>query len=908
MSTTKYTLLNEAKGCDQGLPVNEIVEHVTFGRIFPIQVGTAGDPFVIPLPVASPALASYVAALKNKSGKGDSSGAHLLSKKWEVEVTPYKPPRQVNITNLEQLLTDRTVAIDGKQLGVNLTQDDMANLLEGNPVRTFAIRTSDQGKEQIDLRATKASAEKMPMTVEMTPEQMLSAVSVGKVFIPGVGEHSIKLEAKHLRQFNATGMAVAKSASAGAPSIVLMKRRTDLIQESSTGTIPPVPSRIGMTGNIGSVYRDILNVKDWLNTINYPLAVYIPYTQEWELLGYSRGSLVNSFALAPQEELTLETYTWDRTKNSTESDFSTESESLSELTTTAKSSFEAIQETKKNEKWNASLHADISLPATAVTAGKSLGGTMGSESTIDKLNKQTVSDIHEAVAKTSNRLKATRQVKISEAKEVGSENRSKRFIRNPNMCHTLHFDYFEVLENYKVTTASDAAKAKLCVIMDIPIRIETINNAYGLVAYEGVLRGQVPKYFEKAFDAAHKLVAFNHYCHFKCMPKCACGPKPAQGQTTVDDPKISLREAAKRFIGSVIALRDAGLGELDAVMVRDLESRIPLTPLYTPPPPPTEEEWSSAKTNAFRALYKLVVMEGFAARYWSECLRFAGSYEHKTVEEIDIADCEIMIGAADAQAIDVLNVINALNLFGIKTAINAVELAVAYPLAIAWLITHGAFDNAGMDLAFGAMKAALEPVKAAQQKAGTDPKDPVDNSQTDAVASDLANASVEVLALIRFIQLNASHYKLLIWNGLDELDKIRLLMGMENAPQYLLPNILGIVGDKIAVEFNTASDAEAVKWLANFVKGLSDSEEKEVALPSPGISMQTRLGQCGACESFIVESRTIELQRLQAIADQHSSEAKRMELRREDNKDYSDPLSRNPSISVTLDKSIDKPA
>lgn len=55
------------------------------------------------------------------------------------------------------------------------------------------------------------------------------------------------------------------------------------------------------------------------------LALYLPWKQQWWLQGYSRGQLLHSFALAPQEESVIEISSWDRRK--TETEISTSSES-----------------------------------------------------------------------------------------------------------------------------------------------------------------------------------------------------------------------------------------------------------------------------------------------------------------------------------------------------------------------------------------------------------------------------------------------------------------------------------------------------------------------------------------------------------------------------------------------------
>jgi hypothetical protein len=45
-----------------------------------------------------------------------------------------------------------------------------------------------------------------------------------------------------------------------------------------------------------------------------PLGLLLTYRQTWTPKGYSRGALLNSFSLAPGEELTLEVFNWDRAR------------------------------------------------------------------------------------------------------------------------------------------------------------------------------------------------------------------------------------------------------------------------------------------------------------------------------------------------------------------------------------------------------------------------------------------------------------------------------------------------------------------------------------------------------------------------------------------------------------------
>lgn len=920
MATSKYTLFDEAQGCNQQLPVNDIVDRVTFGRIYALQVNGGGDPLVMPLSLASPVIASYVAAYRSHAVQAKilQANDHPIKAWGKVVAKPYVPARQVEVSDVEALVTGQNLTIGNKKHALSLPPDKAAALMAGNSVRATVTGPGGKGLEEIILRTRKLLPSHLPMKIELTQEQMLSAAVSGKVFLPGYGEHKLNIGADQLRQFNASGMTVAKSASTGSQPIFISQAAPPVTGLGSSRyvdvgpkTSGHYPSRYGE--RLGEMI-DAQTAQDWFESIHFQLAVYIVYQQDWTLLGYSRGAMVNSFALAPQEELTLDVFSWDRTKTSTDTDFSMDSEALSELTTTGKGSFEAVLETKKNENWKPTSHVEINLPFQLGT----IGGTQGVDSTVDNLNKKTVSYINEAVSKTSNRIKSTRQVKINEAKEVGSEDRSKRFIRNPNMCQVLHFDYYEVLENYSVTTSSDADKARLCVLMDIPDSVSGITNETGLLKYEGILRGKVPKGFDVAFDSALKLVAFSKLCDYKCPPKCDCDTAPTQGQPGSTQGQAStaisqqLQNAAKGFIASVNMLRTASLSTLEDLTLQDLAS------IMGQAPKPTAADWANAHTEAWRAAYRILAMEGYAAQFWSECTLFADNYSG-TAADIPSEDIAAIIAAADSHVKEVLGIVNARNKLPMIMIVQ--QLLSLHAVAVAWLLANPNFDNAGLDSAFNAMRSALQSANAVQPQvaslgaalaagaaAATGTTSSGSTNDAMAQAQALAEAEVVVGALVDFITLNTSHYNLLIWNSFETADQLRLLTAiMPAANKYLLPNVLGIVGDKVAVEFNMAADPDAAKWLKGYLKGVAATEVMSVTLPSPGVSMQTRLGQCDACEPFIEKSRAIELQRLQAVADQQGSEAKRMSARVQE-KDYADPIVRNQSVSVTLDKPLDKPA
>ena len=197
----------------------------------------------------------------------------------------------------------------------------------------------------------------------------------------------------------------------------------------------------------------------------YEIGIYTAYEQTWRLLGYSRGALLSSISLAPKEELSIEIFTFDRFKTDNESTFSTEFESNLEINSQTRAASKVARDLATTTDSKADIGFGIPLPPGTIPV-KIEGNTSinhqvkeGLQTTIDNLNDRTV--------KSTERLKSTTQVKIIQSHEIGEEKRVIRKIPNPNTSRTLTFNYFEVLENYRVTTKY-VSSLRLCLLMSNP--------------------------------------------------------------------------------------------------------------------------------------------------------------------------------------------------------------------------------------------------------------------------------------------------------------------------------------------------------------------------------------------------------------------------------------------------------
>jgi hypothetical protein len=115
----------------------------------------------------------------------------------------------------------------------------------------------------------------------------------------------------------------------------------------------------------------------------------------------------------------------------------------------------------------------------------------------------------------------------------------------------------------------------------------------------------------------------------------------------------------------------------------------------------------------------------------------------------------------------------------------------------------------------------------------------------------------------------------------------------------VLPTVVGFVGDSIAVEANPDEQAEFKTWVDTrlITWEAPTTMPAPVALPVPGMTMQTRLEPCDALEPYLTQSREIELQRLAALAAQQEAELSRLKARIEKGL-LDDPDSALPTLKV----------
>jgi len=634
--------------------------------------------------------------------------------------------------------------------------------------------------------------------------------------------------------------------------------------------------------------------------LNPAFVVFVPILQRWKSLGYERGTLLNTFSLAPREEVTVEIFSWDRTKSSTETMSTFESQRTTEASFERKLTDTVVDTASHSWGWQFGANAGFQVPQIKLNIAANFS--------IDNRNQtsqqHTVETINDGTVKVATMLKSSLQTKVTEAREFGTEERTTRKFQNPNLGRILHFDCFEVLHRYEVTTEYDFKNARLCVLVPFAdflktlVSPETKSRAAALLAMEGMLYDSVPERLRPGFDAARLFMAWDRICQYSCDAACVC-EKPtdttaasAQGSDT-NPWEEDLTKALDRILTPVRLLRDA-TGHL-------LESSLGPRPGGKAWRDCDADERSERESDWHRFLFRRLVLERQLSDFWSDCIDFfklpAGTDFATRVDSFEVMRDRLIPSVADflspvfAAASIPLTMMDAL--------ING--LGEFQQFVMGDMIKEAAFEDAGLQAAM--IRSIDTYTKWKQFEDDKKPKPPSTDTQTQAQTTTppadtkpprrsddeayspeaLAAASVSIDALVNFLLLNRSAYRALIFNTLNPVDRLRYLGLFGNVGSYVQTTVLGFVGDDIAVEADPLKQVEFAKWVEEHLIKWDAPKTKPapIALPVPGMTMQTRVEHCDALEPYLTKSREIELKRLAAIAAQQEYEVARLKARLE---------------------------
>jgi hypothetical protein len=303
---------------------------------------------------------------------------------------------------------------------------------------------------------------------------------------------------------------------------------------------------------------------------NWFIGQVLRYKQEWRPAGFGLGELIKSFSLLPLEETTLELTVWEKTKSEIEKIEDEDTKKEAEESSKRNDSKEITDESTEKHGWH--VEASGSIGFGIGSASMSAGAEGSSESHA----KSMKAEAKEKTKSTSSSISQKRSVKIGSATESGSENKTIRIIKNTNRCHTVTYNFFQLLKIYDlIMTLEDAPLALL-----FPNAKKHLSNP--------AIRAMYQRMFEAFTDFSSDFAFITQYLRIdselgRALGYGASDPGLAEDLSgtalvfTVKDP-VSILEGLIYFFGYIVGddLVDYEIATLTDIVEKYIENDIAL--------------------------------------------------------------------------------------------------------------------------------------------------------------------------------------------------------------------------------------------------------------------------------------------------------------------------------------------
>ena len=790
-----FELLVPGQTCEAPLPLNPIKDQFVITRFAPL-VASVRQPYaeasklapsaplaavVLPRDVIDPDDAKALLASTPVASLEAIKGGVPFVEEWAALSLP-EPENpagtEVEIKKLDAFLADPKITLKRTQHAVELTPAAVGGLLtEG--LATVVVKVDEQ-PQLVLLKATPLPvSDESEGTVEL--EDVFAFLSNPQVELIPDGRVSVELKANNVAELTQTGTTQVTVNAGGQEKelyITGAKRGTATVED-------PTPTLEG-----ASVLEPLPS---------FELVLYLPYRQTWTLKGYSRGKLLNTISLAPQEETTIEIFSWARLKREREERLEAEIEGELEGTTSFTDSYETINEAAKDTGWTFTADGRVGVNILDVVA-LSGGVAGGTKENILTASRSTHETIKQSVDRAALRIRASRQTKVTETEELGSETRVTRLLRNANLCHTLNLDCFEVLATYDVTTQVIAEQVRVCVLTPNPISGQFSRQF--LITHEASLRAALlSPIYAKGFDAARLLAAAESLCDAKrsihCLESPIQSPAPGTGSSPALDSAREKVEKAARHV------KEADERLRATADVKPLLDRLELRG-FAAEFKGTGAQLAEALNRYHRALYLLLFLRAPADRgsRWLSALSDFSTANHFSPEA-----AQRLLRVVAGEATDVVNAPAHLSryLFQLQELIASDLFQDVNFFTRQYLMNKIDLNDAGVYEAVSQLESHLSDYRAALAPPPTkaDSASKVEQSweaqiPPEFAPSRLAEATVNEGALLAHMAVNESHYRYAVWEATNPNDRQPFLKVLGALLGFVTNEPLGFVGKRAA--------------------------------------------------------------------------------------------------------------
>ncbi|MCA9333794.1 hypothetical protein KC963_01990 [Candidatus Saccharibacteria bacterium] len=652
-----------------------------------------------------------------------------------------------------------------------------------------------------------------------------------------------------------------------------------------------------------------------------PVAVFVPWKQTWTLKGFSRGNLLHTIALAPLEQVTLQVFSWERRSRSLEQSSETEIDQQTELEQTTRDTEDVFREmiAKRDFAWQLSGSLDASYSNGVASIQVNANGSVSDTTSIVATARNSSQHVSESTVKATSRVRSRRITRITQTIESGREERITRLIHNPNQCHTLTLDFFETLAHYEIQLEFVKQRMQLVVLVPNPIRYNdfsseiirrnetTLRNA---LIEPALLDGFESCRMVAAYDEARKILSLQQSETTKLDDLKSQRDQPAS--TGVPDPAAPQQAEVERIVNEMIAALKTirTNAEIDSAMVA-IRDRKPVSELVRskgqkwlfinfcaskfPALLATLDELASGSTAALTAAQKILAV--LPKPDAPTNLGNLNQMSDKDKEESCIAS-KLREEKSGQRVYMVMEWdwawwTGRLREEGLYNANDAGLGGLAEQLQKAWQAWEA---KKAQGAAMKDQEVTKTEAEGRQDKATSDDKlamaFPLD---------ELARAYERTKVLQDHFNEHREFYNYALFQALPPSEQaLRIVEASNGRLQVGLfePRVVAMNGSRLVVPLTPLAGSQ---MLRDFVTNLANDLEQAFSqtlktsdtaiLPTPGMTVSSRLGNCSSCEEYIETARKHELARLEALAHQEQREADRRQKRIDDNNydDFRDP-------------------
>ena len=637
---------------------------------------------------------------------------------------------------------------------------------------------------------------------------------------------------------------------------------------------------------LGTASTNALNTANGMSAMQLaslapmPLALYLPFRQQWKLRGYNRGRLVNSFTLAPQEEQTIEVFKWDRLSNTLESSTSFDSEGTNESSSTRRDTTDVARDVSRQTGFETNSTGKVGFKVGVVNADLSAG--FNARAGINEAEKETRNAITEVTTRSTGRVRTSRTLKVVESREQGQETRTTRKLRNPNSCHTMTVAFSEILANYEVDTFVRADAARLVVLVNSATlsAIDHFDRA-NIRAHESPLRlALMDKSLADGFDAARYLDARSRACEVLCTG-CSCDG--GSGMTQDNTLFANLRNAAATLATVLNTIN--GYNVLFPVSVLGV------------PTPAGQPAIQDVRRYAFKKALQNYA-PGLLSSLSALSLPTSGpSITAAQIESINqrlnsIATENYSKLLADGSTSDAIR--NEIYVYLLTFVIHE-PISAAITLGVIWARLNGlsSFDDFGFVAAVNGFRGAYVAWQAWVKEQMEKDENLAALRRIEKQERDLrvleafplratAEAGERLDALLAHLNdpRNRDHYRFAVWNERSGASD-PTLMSLALAG-LIEPTPVGMVGDQLAVPVKLVPGSFLEKYFNDSFTDLLNNpphDRQDHMLPTPALYADAIVGACCACENNIERNNQLDLDHKKVENDIRALEVRRLTAR-----------------------------